>query len=64
MKKQDFHLPECGMYFGSAVYVSFKDYTIGLGRMFTCWNPEGHTPNWFIDRTIEEKGHDQTKHER
>ena len=54
MSDRILRLPPCGIFIGSAIYVSFADYTIGLGRLFTCWNPEDHAPEWYLDKTIEE----------
>ncbi|OGV53008.1 MAG: hypothetical protein A2X49_11335 [Lentisphaerae bacterium GWF2_52_8] len=54
MSEKTFSLPPCGLYIGSAIYVSFADYTVGLGRLFTCWNPEDHEPEWYLEKTLEE----------
>ncbi len=54
MKKDKFHLPECGIYIGSAIYVSYADYTVGTGRLFTTWVPENHDPEWYLEKTITE----------
>lgn len=47
-------LPPCGIFIGSAIYVSFADYTMGTGRLFTCWVPEDHPPEWYLDKTVSE----------
>ena len=54
MHKRKFHLPKCGIYIGSAIYVSYADYTVGTGRLFTTWVPEDHDPEWYLEKTISE----------
>lgn len=54
MPNRKFTLPPCGIYIGTSVYVSFADYTVGLGRLFTCWNPEDHAPEWYLQKTIDD----------
>ena len=44
MSDRKFKLPECGMYFGSSVYLGMEDYTAGLGKMFTTWIPQNYLP--------------------
>lgn len=54
MSRRKFHLPECGIYIGSAIYVSYADYTVGTGRLFTTWVPENHDPEWYLEKTLTE----------
>ncbi len=54
MSDRKFKLPECGMYFGSSVYLGMENYTAGLGKMFTTWIPQNYLPEWYVDRTVDE----------
>ncbi len=54
MSRRKLHLPECGIYVGSAIYISYADYTVGTGRLFTTWVPENHDPEWYLEKTISE----------
>ncbi len=54
MSRRKLSLPECGIYIGSAIYVSYADYTVGTGRLFTTWVPENHDPEWYLEKTVSE----------
>lgn len=52
--KKKLRLPDCGIYIGSAIYVSYADYTVCTGRLFTGWVSEDHDPEWYLEKTISE----------
>ncbi len=47
-------LPPCGMYFGSGVYYSAKNYLLLSGKAFTIWSPQTLLPLQVLDLVIEE----------
>jgi hypothetical protein len=49
------HLPECGMFVGSPVYLDRADYVFQhTGKYYTSWVAEDHDPEWYLAKAVEE----------